>query len=147
MSAIPIFLDVNVPMYAAGKPHRFKEACAWILTQIVTGELLAAIDTEIIQEILYRYGALQEWKVATGMATSLLELVPVVYPVTPADIALTVTLFAQYAPKGVRARDLIHIAVMQSNGLTKIVSTDAHFDQIAGITRLDPVQLYAGRQS
>ena len=147
MSAVPIFLDVNVPMYAAGKPHLFKEACTWILTQIAAGELLAAIDTEIIQEILYRYGALQEWKLATTMAISVLDLVPVVYPVTPADIALTVSLFEQYAPKGVRARDLIHVAVMRNNGLTKIISTDAHFDQIAGVTRLDPVQLYAGRQS
>lgn len=145
MSTTPIFLDVNVPMYAAGKPHAFKEACAWLLTQIAEGELVAAIDTEIIQEILYRYSALQEWKVATTMATNLLELIPVVYPVTPDDIKLTVTLFQQYAPKGVRARDLIHVAVMHNHGLTQIVSTDAHFNLITGITRLDPVQLYAGR--
>lgn len=145
MSKTPIFLDVNVPMYAAGKPHALKEACAWILTQITEGELLAAIDTEIIQEILYRYGALQEWKVATTMATNLLELVPVVHPVTPDDIKLTVTLFQQYGPQGVRARDLIHVAVIHNNGLSQIISTDAHFDLITGITRLDPVQLYAGR--
>ena len=80
------------------------------------------------------------------MATNLLELVSVVYPVTPDDIKLTVTLFQQYAPKGVRARDLIHVAVMRNNGLTHIISTDAHFDLMAGVTRLDPVQLYAGRR-
>ena len=146
MSTTPVFLDVNVPMYAAGKPHAFKEACAWILTQIAEDELVAAIDTEIIQEILYRYGALQDWKLAAAMATNLLALAPVVYPVTPDDIKLTVTLFQQYAPKGVRARDLIHVAVMRNNGLTHVISTDTHFDQITGVTRLDPVQLYAGRQ-
>jgi predicted nucleic acid-binding protein len=80
------------------------------------------------------------------MRTSLLELVPVVHPVTPTDIQLTISLFEQYAPKGVRARDLIHVAVMRNNGLTTIISVDAHFDQIAGITRIDPVQLYAERQ-
>lgn len=146
MSATPVFLDVNVPMYAAGKPHAFKEACVWLLTQIAEGELLAAVDTEIIQEILYRYGALQEWQMATTMATNLLELVSVVYPVTSADIKLTVALFTQYASKGVRARDLIHVAVMRNNGLTEIVSTDVHFDQIGGVKRLDPRQLYAGRR-
>lgn len=34
---------------------------------------------------------------------------------------------------------------MRNNGLTHIISTDAHFDQIMGITRLDPIQLYAER--
>lgn len=147
MSTLPVFLDVNVPMYAAGKPHAFKEACVWLLTQIADGVIVAAIDTEIIQEILYRYGALQEWKVATTMATNLLELVPVVYPVTADDIKLTVALFQQYGPKGVRARDLIHVAVMRNHGLGQIISTDAHFDLIAGIRRIDPMQLYAKRQS
>ena len=47
MSTTPVFLDVNVPMYAAGKPHALKEACAWILTQIAEDELVAAIDTEM----------------------------------------------------------------------------------------------------
>jgi predicted nucleic acid-binding protein len=146
VNTTPVFLDVNVPMYAAGKPHAFKEACVWLLTQIANGVIVTAIDTEIIQEILYRYGALQEWKVATTMATNLLELVPVVYPVTPDDIKLTILLFQQYGPKGVRARDLIHVAVMRNHGLTQIISTDAHFDLIPGLMRLDPMQLYAKRQ-
>lgn len=141
------FLDVNVPMYAAGKPNTFKEACVWILTQFAEGGQKSALDTEIIQEILYRYGALQEWEVATTMTTDLLELVSVTHPVTPADIKLTATLFQRYALKGVRARDLIHVAVMHNNGLTRIVPTNAHFEQIPGITRLDPVKLYAERDS
>ena len=41
------------------------------------------------------------------------------------------------------ARDVIHVAVMQNNGLTEIISTDAHFDLIEGITRLDPKTLFA----
>ena len=31
------FLDVNVPMYAAGKPH--KAACAWVLTEVANARL------------------------------------------------------------------------------------------------------------
>jgi hypothetical protein len=33
---------------------------------------------------------------------------------------------------------------MQTNGLTEIVSTNRHFDQVAGITRLDPEELFHG---
>jgi len=39
------------------------------------------------------------------------------------------------------ARDLIHAAVMLTNGIECIISTDAHFDLIKEVKRLDPVKL------
>ena len=33
------FLDVNVPMYAAGKPHAYKATCAWVLTEVANARL------------------------------------------------------------------------------------------------------------
>lgn len=137
-----VFLDVNVPMYAAGTAHAHKDACAWVMTEIAQGRLTAAINTEIIQEILYRYGALKRWSIAVTMSSNLLTLVPTVFPVSPTDIHLTVRLFQRYAPQGIKARDLIHAAVMQNNGLKKIISTDKHFDLIDGIVRIDPQTLF-----
>jgi predicted nucleic acid-binding protein len=49
------FIDTNIFMYAAGKPHKFKEPCVSLLSRVQSGELKAAIDTEVFQEILYRY--------------------------------------------------------------------------------------------
>lgn len=46
-------------------------------------------------------------------------------------------------PQGVKARDLLHTAVMQTHQLTHIISTDTHFVQIDGIARLDPQILFA----
>ena len=135
-------LDVNVPMYAAGEEHPYKRSCSWLMQELAEGRLNAAIDVEMIQEILYRYGSLHLWDIATTLATTLLDLAPVVYPVVAADVRLAVDLFRHYAPNGVRARDLLHVAVMQNNGLTEIISTDQHFDQIVGIARLDPEQLF-----
>lgn len=135
-------LDVNIPMYAAGRDHPYKEACAWVMTQVAERRLDVVIDTEVIQEILYRYGGLKQWETATALATSLLDLVPVVYAVSLADARVAVRLFGQYAPQGVKARDLIHVAVMHNHGLTRIISTDQHFDQIAGIVRVDPKALW-----
>ena len=142
MSNDLVFLDVSIPMYAAGQPHAYKNACVWIMTEIAQGRLPAAISTEIIQEILYRYGALRRWQVAATMSANLLTLVPTVYPVSTTDIRLTVKLFQLYAPQGVNARDLVHAAVMKNNGLTIIISTDKHFDLIDGITRLDPQTIF-----
>ena len=142
MSDRPVLLDVNVPMYAAGRPHPYRDACVKTMSDVAEGRLNAAIDTATIQEILYRYGALRQWSIATALASNLLDVVETVYPVLPFDASLTIDLFERYAPKGVTARDLVHVAVMKSNGLAEIVSTDSHFDLVEGIRRLDPVLLY-----
>ncbi len=137
------FLDVNVPMYAAGEEYPYKASCVGLMTEIVEGHIAVAIDTEIIQEVLYRYGVLGRWQIGATMATNLLDIVPTVYPVLVADVRKAVELFKRYAKQGVKARDLIHVAVMSNNGLTKIISTDAHFDRVEGIARLDPQMMFA----
>jgi predicted nucleic acid-binding protein len=139
-------VDVNIPMYAAGQAHPYKEACVWVMREIAGGNMAAAIDTETIQEILYRYGALQQWEIAVTMTSNLLDLIPTVYPILLADARLAIQLFRQYAPQGLRPRDLLHAAVMQNNGLTQIISTDRHFDRIEGIARLDPQELFSQAQ-
>jgi predicted nucleic acid-binding protein len=103
--------------------------------------LTTAIDTEMIQEILYRYGSLKRWDIAVKMADSLFDLIPIVFPVIPEDARLAVRLLSHYAPLGIPARDLIHVAVMQSNQISHLISTDEHFDRIEGITRHDPVDM------
>lgn len=145
MSEAPIFLDVNVPMYAAGKAHPYKESCVWVLTEIANGRLDAVISSEIIQEILYRFGAMGQIQVGAQMAHNLMNLVSDVLPVTVEDMQTAVSLFTQYAPHGVKARDVVHAAVMHTHQLTRIISIDKHFDQFDGITRLDPQDLFIAR--
>ncbi len=141
-----LFLDVNIPMYAGGKDHRYKESCAWIMTQVADGNLAVATDTEAIQEILYRYGAIKHWKIGVAMANSLMQLVPEIYPVDLEDVRRAVDLFQEYGPKGITARDVLHAAVMMNRGLARIMSTDSHFDLIEGITRVDPEDLFLHRR-
>lgn len=142
MNGATILLDVSIPMYAAGQDHPYKQACVWVMTEIAERRIDAAIDAETVQEILYRYGALRQWNVAVALATSLLDIVPIVFAVTPADARRAVDLFARYAPLGVTARDLLHAAVMLNNGLTTTISTDQHFDRLEGVRRLDPLDIY-----
>lgn len=135
-------LDTAVPMYAAGTPHSYRDACQWVMAQIASGHLQVVIDAEVVQEILHRYGALGRYADAVNMARDLMTIVPQILPVTAADMQTAVTIFQQYAPQGMRARDAIHAAIMQNHGLTHIISSDAHFDLVAGLTRLDPLLLY-----
>ena len=136
-----LFVDVNVPMYAAGADHPLREACVRIMTAIATGELTAVIDVEIVQELLHRYGALGHWPVAVAIAENVMTIVPLILPVTVEDMTLTVDLARVYGPKGVKVRDLIHAAVMKNNGLDTIISVDTHFDAIDGLTRVGPQAL------
>ncbi|MCZ6677882.1 MAG: type II toxin-antitoxin system VapC family toxin [Candidatus Poribacteria bacterium] len=142
----PALLDTAIPMYAAGTSHSYRAPCQWVMTEIANGQMTAAIDAEVIQEILHRYGSLGRHADAVSLANNLMILVPQIYPITAADVQIAVSLFHQYAPQGVKSRDIVHAAVMQNNGLTHIISTDVHFDRIAGITRLDPLTLYQQAQ-
>lgn len=140
------FLDVNVSMYAAGKAHDYKASCVWVMTEIAEGHLETVIDTEIIQEILYRYGAIRQKQLGVQLAGNLLSLIPHVYPVTLEDSQLTIQLFDRHFDQGLTARDAIHIAVMKNRDIKEIISTDAHFDVLKGIKRIDPKTLYKKRQ-
>ncbi len=142
MPSAPALLDTAIPMYAAGAPHPCRDACQWLMTEIAGGRVDVVIDAEVVQEILHRYGALGRYADAANMAQDLMTLVPQVLPVTVADMKTAVTLFQQYGPQGVRARDTIHAAIMQNHGLTHVISSDTHFDLISGVTRLDPIVLY-----
>ena len=135
-------LDTNVPMYAAGKPHAYKLSCAWIMSEITQDRLAAVIDTETVQEILYRFGGIGQWDVAIKMATDLISIATDIYPVQPSDMALCIELCKRYGPRGLPVRDVLHVAVMQTNGLDTIISTDKHFDHITEIHRLDPQDMY-----
>jgi uncharacterized protein len=136
------FLDVSVPMYAAGREHPYRDACVWLMTELAEGRLAAAIDTECVQEVLYRYGRLREWAIAATVAKSLLELATVVFPIEPADVGLASEWIERYGPLGVTARDVLHAAVMRNRGLTEIITVDKHFDLIEGTDRLDPQVIY-----
>jgi predicted nucleic acid-binding protein len=145
------FIDTNIFMYAAGKPHefkepcvdilsrvQFKEPCVDILSRVQSGELNAAIDTEVFQEILYRYHHIDLSDKGTDLAWSMMDLGLNVLPVTKKDIEISLYFYQQYRDKGVLPRDIIHAATMVQNGLETIVSVDKHFDIIEEVQRIAP---------
>ena len=135
------FIDTNIFMYAAGKSHEFKEPCVSLLSRIQSGELNAAIDTEVFQEILYRYHHINLPDKGADLAWSMTDLGLNVLPVTKKDIEISLYFYQQYQEKGVLPRDIIHAATMVQNGLETIVSVDKHFDIIEEVQRIAPSDL------
>ena len=135
------FLDTNIFMYAAGKPHEFKEPCIAILSKVQSGELNAAIDTEVFQEVLYRYHHINLSDKGVDLAWSMMDIGFDVLPVTKKVIEVSLYFYQQYQNKGISPRDIIHVATMMQNDIKNIVSVDRHFDVIEEVQRIDPSRL------
>jgi len=132
------FLDSDIFMYAAGRSHPLKAPCVAILRRVAGEKLDVVTNAEVLQEILYRYGAIGESHRGLHLARLAVDQVGGdVLPVTLADMQVAFDLVARYGA-AIRSRDAIHAASMLNNGLTHLISADSHFDAIEEITRVDP---------
>jgi predicted nucleic acid-binding protein len=138
-----LFVDSNIIMYAVGAEHPYRSPCLDALDRIIRESLQAVVSSEVHQEILHRYLSMGLPDKAREVSIKLETVIPTTLPVTLADIRRVRQLAERYPE--LRARDLIHAAVMLENSLTHILSTDRHFDRLTGIERIDPRDFYRGR--
>ena len=134
----PRFLDANIVMYALGGPHPLQQPCRKILEQTKSGTLRLVSDTEVLQEILYRYFSIQRSALAETAYTAVKEMCVEILPVTLPAMDRALDLLKNNPT--ITSRDAVHAGVMLHNSLRVIISTDSHFDGIPGIRRLDPAQ-------
>lgn len=141
-----IFLDTNVQVYAAGRPHELKQPCQEVLTLAADYHTPFVTDAEVLQELLHRYLALRAWEPQGRESfASFAELMEGrVEPVYAEDVEQAARLVSRYSR--LDARDLLHLAVMQRLGITHIVSADAGFDRLAEVERLDPADVRSWRE-
>jgi len=140
-----VFIDTSVFMYARGKDHPLKAPCSNIILTIAKEGTLGnygtpAINTEVLQEILYRYVMIGKGDTGLSICRDIEALEVDVLPVTRDDMNRAFELFERYKAKGLPPRDLIHAAVMSNNGISHIISADKHFDSIKEIKRVRPEQ-------
>lgn len=134
-------LDTNVVIYALGRPHPYKEACAHLLREIGEGASGYIVDTEMLQEILYVYTRRAERWEAFRVFDNLLRLFPDPIPIDRGGIVEARRLLDRHP--GLSPRDAIHAAVVQTQGLEGIVTTDRIFSEVHGLTTFDPRDLVA----
>lgn len=139
-STTRIFLDANIPTYAGGTVHPLKQPCVDILQLAAQAPRRVTTDTEVFQELLHRYLALNRWALGAHVFSNFATVVAgQVETIEFADVLLAAQLVTRY--RGLSARDLMHVAVMQRVGIRLIATADAGFEQVNGINRLDPAQL------
>ncbi|HEY71739.1 MAG: hypothetical protein B6I35_03540 [Anaerolineaceae bacterium 4572_32.2] len=136
-----IFVDANVPMYAHGASHTYRQPCQASLQRITAENIPVVTSSEVVQEIIHRYLSLRRPRQAVQVASDFMTVVPSVLPATQSDIEYVLRLIPSYP--GLSARDLLHVAVMLNNDIAQILSADAHFDQVEEVDRLDPASFAA----
>lgn len=121
-------------MYLIGAPHPHKNDSRRWLEELVNGRERLVTDAEVLQEILHRYVSIERPDAIQPAFNALLGVVDEVFPVD--QVAVERAKGIVLGHKGLSARDAVHLAVMQIQRVSRILSFDQGFDGIAGITRL-----------
>lgn len=129
-----IFVDSNIPMYLVGAPHPHKADSRRWLEELVNGRERLVTDAEVLQEILHRYVSIKRPDAIQPAFNALLGVVDEVFSVD--QVAVERAKAIMLGQKGLSARDALHLAIMQIQGISRILSFDQGFDGFAGITRL-----------
>jgi len=132
------FIDADIFIYAAGGPHRLKQACINILRSAASGSTEMKTSAEVVQEILYRYSITGRRSYGSELAMKILGVFQPVIPVEHRDILLATELLTRY--QKINSRDAVHASVALNHGIKHIVSADNHFDIIKEIVRIDPAE-------
>jgi len=128
------FVDSNMPMYLIGASHPHKADAQRLLERAVVDSDKLVTSAEVFQEILHRYTAIgrrdaiqPSWDLLAAVTDEVLAI-----DLADADRARAIVLERQT----LSARDALHVAVMERHGVTRILSFDAGFDTLPGLTRL-----------
>ena len=129
-----IFVDSNVPMYLIGDDDERRHAAERLLQGLVERDEKLVCSSEVLQEILHRYVSIRRREAIAPAFEAVKRIVDEVLPLALADVERARDILL--ATERLSARDGVHLAVMERNGISRIASFDRGFDGYPGITRL-----------
>jgi len=129
-----ILVDSNVPMYLVGAAHPHKVDAQRLLERAIADRIRLVTDAEVFQEILHHYTAIGRRDAIQPAFDALLGVVDEVLSVEVADALRAKDIVL--GSERISARDAIHLAVMEREGVDTILSFDRGFDGFPGVERL-----------
>lgn len=125
-----VFVDSNIPMYAAGKEHTNKSSSIEILKSISEGNLIGITSTEVFQEILYRYQAIDLLDKGFEVFDNFSGIIDETLSINSSIIGRARNILEE---KKISTRDAIHVATMDYYDISYIASHDSHFKEFEHI--------------
>ena len=154
-----VFVDANTLVYHFGSHPRFGAECNRLLARIDQQDLRGFTSTHGLSELAHRLmmveastlpgwtasktklrlrqnpaalSSLSQFRMAID---SILQSRITVLAIAPPLIAAAAAVSQQY---GLLSNDALMVAVMQSQGLTNLASSDTDFDRVPGLMRYAP---------
>jgi len=129
-----IFVDSNIPMYLVGAAHPHKADAQRLLERAVLAGDKLVTSAEVFQEILHRYTAIDRRDAIQPAWDALVAVVDEVFAVELIDVSRARAIVLER--HGLSSRDALHAAVMGRHEVGRVMSFDAGFDFLPGVTRL-----------
>jgi len=130
---IKVFIDANIPMYAAGQEHPNKVPSVKILESVSEGKIVGVTSTEVLQEILYRYWAINLLKKGLEVFDDFSQIVDDTLPINFQIISGARNILEKNSYQNIFPRDAIHVATMDYYGISFIATYDKHFEMFKHI--------------
>ena len=121
-------------MYVIGADHPNKTLALALINQLSVAREPLATNSEVFQELLHRYIAINRREAIQTAFDYLENLVDTVFPVGLSTVK-EAKVILQNNP-GLASRDAVHLGSMSEHGVKRILSFDSGFDQAPGISRL-----------
>lgn len=121
-------------MYLVGAQHPLKTDAQLLVERLISDRERLVTDAEVLQEILHRYVAIRRQDFIQRAFDSLLGITDQVFAIDRAAAERGKEIVLGH-PR-LSARDALHLAVMELQGVERILSFDSGFDGYPGITRL-----------
>jgi predicted nucleic acid-binding protein len=131
-----IVLDTTVLVYAKGQEHYLREPCRALIEAIAAGKVEATTSAEVIQEFVHVRARRRTRPDAAGLGRSFAELLSPLLPIREDDLVAGLRLFEAHSALG--AFDAVLAAAAIASGADALISADATFARLPGLTHVAP---------
>ena len=137
-----IYLDTNVIVYAIENHPKYGKKCKEILEDVESGKVKVTSSVLILVELINAIVKLN--KILKKENRSLLNLEENIsavlsLPINWVDLDFLIIERASQYEYEINGVDYLHIATMEINSMTEILSADEDLDKVRIIKRIDPL--------
>ncbi|OGI14392.1 hypothetical protein A3K63_02035 [Candidatus Micrarchaeota archaeon RBG_16_49_10] len=138
-----IYLDTNIIVYAIENHPTYGKKCKRILENIQKNKTNAGCSTLVLVELINVLKKInRELEKKGTKALDIKKNIDAVLslPITWFDMGLIVIKRASEYDYKISGIDYIHVATMELNSISEVMSADKELDRVPILTRLDPLK-------
>lgn len=136
------YLDTNIIIYAIENHPKYGEACKRILAEIESGKLRASCSILVLVElinVLKKLNQIPSKRDEKGLVIEDNIEAVLSLGITWIDLDFLIIERASTYSFDMSGIDYIHLASMEINSISEILSADSDFDDIPTVRRIDPL--------